>query len=129
MIYGDMLAFFPEAFRRFEYFLMNPNTVASYSKREYVKAIVGVLQYVKNSELKRENYTLDDVSIPTLWTREILSIQHGFVQIDDTVFRLVKKASWKYDGGFSIYVLEEFVGNSDVQTPFEYVDLGQNSYD
>ena len=108
-IYGDMLCFFPEQFRKFQYFLMRPNVVASYTKRE--------------------EDTLSDINIPTLWTREKLDVMYGFVQKDDELYRIVNPADWLFEGGFNVYILETFVGNSDVQTSFEDVDLGQNSYD
>lgn len=129
MIYGDMLCFFPEQFRKFKYFLMRPNVVASYSKREEEKTITGVFQYMKKGELKREEDTLADVNIPTLWTREKLDEMYGFIQKDDELYRIVNPTDWLFEGGFNVYILETFVGNSDVQTSFEDVDLGQNSYD
>lgn len=128
-VYGDMLCFFPEQFRQFDYFLMKPNVVASYAKREDVRKVTGVFQYMKKGELKREEDTQSDINIPTLWTREKLKVGEGFVQKDDELYRIVNPADWLFEGGFNCYVLESFVGNSDVQEPFADVDLGQNSYD
>lgn len=128
-IYGDMLCFFPEQFRQFDYFLMKPNIVASYTNREDVRKVTGVFQYMKKGELKREEDTQSDVNIPTFWTREKLKVGEGFIQKDDELYRIVNPADWLFEGGFNCYVLESFVGNSDVQEPFEDVDLGQNSYD
>ena len=127
MIYGDMLSFFPEQFRKFKYFLMRPNVVASYTNREEEKTITGVFQYMKKGELKREEDTLADVNIPTLWTREKLDVMYGFIQKDDELYRIVNPADWLFEGGFNVYILETFVGNSDVQSSFEDVNLG--SYD
>lgn len=128
-IYGDMLAFFPEQFRKYDYFRMKPNTVASYTKREDVRKVNGVFQYMKKGELRREEDTLADVNIPTFWTREKLNVVEGFIQKDDELYKIVNPADWLFEGGFNCYVLESFVGNSDVQEPFEYVNIGQNSYD
>lgn len=128
-IYGDMLSFFPEQFRQFDYFRMKPNTVASYTKREDVRKVTGVFQYMKKGELCREEDTLSDVNIPTLWTREKLNVGEGFIQKDDELYRIVNPADWLFEGGFNVYVLESFVGNSDIQEPFEDVDIGQNGYD
>lgn len=128
-IYGDMLCFFPEQFRQFDYFLMKPNVVASYTKREDVRKVTGVFQYMKKGELKREEDTQSDVNIPTFWTREKLKVGEGFIQKDDELYRIVNPADWLFEGGFNCYVLESFVGNSDVQEPFEDVNIGQNSYD
>ena len=128
-IYGDMLSFFPEQFRMLDYFHMTPQNVASYSTREYLGKVRGVFQYMKKGELKRENDTLDDTSIPTFWTRQKLKIGDYFIQKEDEVFRITNSANWLFEGGFTCYVLETLVGNSEVHTPFEYVDLGQNSYD
>ena len=128
-IYGDMLSFFPEQFRMFDYFHMAPQNVASYSTREYLGKVRGVFQYMKKGELKRENDTLDDTSIPTFWTRQKLKIGDYFIQKEDEVFRVTNSANWLFEGGFTCYVLETLVGNSEVHTPFEDVDLGQNSYD
>ena len=128
-IYGNMLSFFPEQFRMFYYFHMTPQNVASYSTREDLGKVRGVFQYMKKGELKRENDTLDDTSIPTFWTRQKLKIGDYFIQKEDEVFRITNSANWLFEGGFTCYLLETLVGNSDVQTPFEDVDLGQNSYD
>lgn len=129
MIYGDMLCFFPEQFRTFDYFLMQPNVTASYTKRTGAKKVRGVFQYAKKGELKREEDTLADVNIPTLWTREKLDVGKGFIQKEDELYRIVNPADWLFEGGFNVYVLELFVGNSDVQEPFDDVDIGQNGYD
>ena len=128
-IYGDMLSFFPEQFRMFDYFHMTPQNVASYSTREYLGKVRGVFQYMKKGELKRENDTLDDTSIPTFWTRQKLKIGDYFIQKEDELYRIINPADWLFEGGFNCYVLESVIGNTDVQEPFEEVDLGQNSYD
>lgn len=129
MVYGDMLSFFPELFRQFDYFHMTPNPVASYSTRESLGKVRGIFQYMKKGELKRENETLDDVNVPTLWTRQKLNVGDFFIQKEDETYRIVNPADWLFEGGFYCYVLETLVGNSDVQEAFDYVDLGQNSYD
>jgi hypothetical protein len=128
-IYGDMLSFFPEQFRQFDYFRMKPNTVASYTKREDVRKVTGVFQYMKKGELRREEDTQSDVNIPTFWTRQKLNVGEGFIQKEDELYRIVNPADWLFEGGFNVYILETFVGNSDVQEPFEDVNIGQNSYD
>lgn len=128
-VYGDQLAFFSEQFRSFEYFTMSPHTVASYSKRVSLGKITGVFQYMKRGELKQENDALDDVNVPTLWTRKKLKVGDYFIQKEDETYRIVNPSDWGFEGGFYCYILETFVGSSDVQEPFDYVDLGQNSYD
>lgn len=128
-VYGDMLSFFPELFRSFDYFHMTPQPVASYSPREDLGKVRGVFQYVKKGDLIRENDTEADVNIPTLWTRRKLKVGSYFITVDDVLFRLTTDYPWVHEGGFYCYGLETFIGNSDKQQPFEYVDLGQNSYD
>lgn len=128
-IYGDLLSFFPEQFRMVSYFCMKPLNVASYTEREDLGKVRGVFQYMKKGELKRENDTLEDTNIPTFWTRQKLKVGNYFLQKDDELYRIVNPADWLFEGGFHCYVLETFVGNSDVQVNFEEVDLGQNSYD
>lgn len=128
-IYGDMLSYFPEQFRMFDYFTMKPNVVSSYTKRENIKKVRGIFQYMKKGELRREEDTLNDINIPTFWTREKLKVGEGFIQKDDELYRIVNPADWLFEGGFNCYVLESFIGNSDVQEPFEDVNIGQNSYD
>ena len=128
-IYGNMLAFFSEQFRMFDYFHMSPEPGASYSKRDSLRKVKGVFQYMKRGELRRENETLADVNLPTFWTREKLKVGDYFIRKEDELYRIVNPADWLYEGGFNCYVLESVVGNSDVQKPFEYVNLGQNSYD
>lgn len=128
-VYGDMLAFFSEQFRYFDYFTMKPNTVASYSAREPLGKVRGVFQYMKRGELRREEATLADVNVPTFWTRQKLKVGDYFIQKEDEIYRIVNPADWLFEGGFCCYVLESVIGNTDEQQSFEYVDLGQNSYD
>ena len=47
-----------------------------------------------------------------------------FIQKDNEIYRIVNPADWAFEGGFNIYVLETFVGDSDEQKPDEDVDLG-----
>lgn len=128
-VYGDQLAFFAEQFRMFDYFTMKPLTTSSYSPRESLGKVKGVFQYMKRGELKREEDTLDDVNVPTLWTRQKLQVGNYFIQKDDETYRIVNPANWLFEGGFCCYVLETLVGSKDTQQPFEYVDLGQDSYE
>lgn len=128
-IYGDLLSFFPEQFRMVSYFCMKPLNVASYTEREDLGKVRGIFQYMKKGELKRENDTLEDINVPTFWTRQKLKVGNYFLQKEDELYRIVNPADWLFEGGFHCYVLETFVGNSDVQVNFEDVDLGQNSYD
>ena len=128
-IYGDMLAFFSEQRRSFKYFHMTPKPVASYSQREYLGNVTGVFQYMKRGELIRENDALADTNVPTLWTRQSLKVGDYFIEKGDETYRIVNPADWTFEGGFNVYVLETFVGNSDKQEPFEYVNIGQNDYD
>lgn len=128
-VYGDMLVFFNEQKRSFGYFHMSPNPVASYSAREDLGKVTGVFQYMKRGELIRENDALADTNVPTLWTRQSLKVGDYFIQKGDETYRIVNPADWTFEGNFNVYVLETFVGNSDVQKPFEYVNLGQNDYE
>ena len=128
-VYGDMLVFFNEQKRSFKYFRMSPKPVASYSQREYLGNVTGVFQYMKRGELIRENDALADTNVPTLWTRQSLKVGDYFIEKGDETYRIVNPADWTFEGGFNVYVLETFVGNSDKQEPFEYVNIGQNDYD
>ena len=127
-VYGDQLSFFTEQFRRVEYFSMKTETVAGYSKRTVIGSVKGVFQYMKRGELMRENDTLSDINVPTFWTREKLKAGN-FIKLDgddEDIYRIVNPSSWKHEGNFFIYVLETVTGNTDVQVPHEYVDLGQD---
>lgn len=128
-IYGDQLAFFPEQFRMFEYFHMTPITTGSYSPRESLGKIRAIFQYVRKGDLVRENDTEADTNVPTIWTKTKLKVGDYFIQKDDELYRIVSDYPWHFEGGFYCYSLATFVGSSDVQEPFEDVDLGQNSYD
>lgn len=128
-IYGDQLAFFSEQFRNYEYLTMKPKVGSSYSPRESLGTVRGVFQYMKRGELRMEEDTLADVNVPTLWTRKKLSVGNFFIQKDDELYRIVNPAGWLFEGGFCCYVLESVVGNTDTQEPFDYVNLGQNSYE
>lgn len=128
-VYGNQLLFFSEQFRLFDYFSMNPQVTASYSKRKSLGKVKGVFQYMKKGELSRENETLSDTNVPTLWTKQKLKVGDGFIQKDDELYRIKKPSDWSFEGDFNVYVLETFVGNSDVQKPHEYVNLGQNDYE
>ena len=128
-IYGNQLLFFSEQFRMFNYFHMSPKVGASYSQRDEVTKVKGVFQYMKRGELRREEDTLADVNVPTFWTRQKLKVGDYFIQKDDELYRIVNPADWLFEGGFNCYVLETVVGNTGEQEPFEYVDLGQDSYE
>ena len=128
-IYGDQLAFFSEQFRSVEYFTMSPKVTASYLKRESLGKVTGVFQYMKRGELRREEVTLVDVNVPTFWTRKKLQVGNFFLQKGDETYRIVNPSDWTFEGGFNVYVLESVIGSTDEQEAFEYVDLGQNSYD
>ena len=128
-IYGDQLAFFAEQFRRFEYFSMKPLPGGSYTPRESLGTIKGVFQFVKKGDLLRENDTEANTNVPTIWTREKLKTGDYFIVMDDELYRITSDWSWKFEGGFNVYSLETFVGNSDAQTPHPYVNIGQNSYE
>lgn len=128
-VYGNQLMFFAEQFRMFDYFTMNPQTVASYSKRVSLGKVKGVFQYMKKGELLRENDTLADTNVPTLWTRQKLGVGNYFIQKGDELYRIKNPSDWTFEGGFNAYVLETFVGNSDAQKSHEYVNLGQEDYE
>ncbi len=127
MVYGDMLSFFTEQFRMFEYFSMNPLPNASYSKRVSLGKVKGVFQFVKRGDLIRENDTEADTNVPTIWTRTKLKVGN-FIQMEDELYRITSDYTWKFEGNFYCYSLETFVGNSDTQTPHPYVNIGQNDY-
>ena len=128
-IYGSMQSFFNELFSQFEYFYMKPQVNASYSTRESLGKVRGIFQYMKKGELQREEDTLADVNVPTFWTKTKLKLGDYFIKKDDDIYRIKNSADWLFEGGFCCYVLEEVIGNTDVQKPHEYVDIGQNSYD
>lgn len=127
-VYGDQLAFFSEQFRMFDYFSMNPLPSGSYSQRENLGKVKGVFQFVKRGDLLRENDTEADTNVPTIWTRTKLKVGN-FIQMEDELYRITSDYPWKFEGGFYCYSLETFVGNSDAQTPFPYVNIGQHSYE
>ena len=124
-VYGDQLAFFAEQFRMYDYFTMPPKPVAGYNKRQPLGKVKGVFQYMKKGELVREpDETLADTNVPSLWTRKKLQVGSYFIQKDDELYRIVNPSDWSFEGGFNVYVLESFVGDSDVQKPDTEVDLG-----
>lgn len=127
-VYGDQLAFFAEQFRQVSYFSMKPVPTGSYTKRIDLGKVKGVFQYNKKGDLLRENDTEAETEVPTFWTRQKL-IVGNFIQREDELYRITSDWTWKFEGNFYVYALETFIGNSDVQKPFEHVNLGQNSYD
>lgn len=128
-IYGNVLNFFSEQFRQFDYFYMKPQVNASYSTRENLMKVRGVFQFMKKGELLREEETLADVNVPTFWTKTKLKMGDYFIQKDDDIYRIKNSIDYLFEGGFCCYILEEVVGNTDNHTPFEYVNLGQDNYD
>lgn len=126
-VYGDQLAFFAEQFRMFDYFSMKPLPNGSYSTREPLGKVKGVFQFVKRGDLIRENDTEADTNVPTIWTRTKLKVGN-FIEMEDELYRITSDYTWKFEGGFYCYSLETFVGNSDAQKPFKYVNIGQNDY-
>ena len=127
-VYGNMLNFFPELFRRYNYFSLTPNSVASYTPRENLGVIRGILQFMKKGELERENEVLVDVNVPTFWTKTKLKIGN-FLEIENNTYRIKNDYPWFFEGGFYCYGLETVNGSTDSQEQFDYVDIGQNSYD
>ena len=126
-VYGDQLAFFAEQFRMVEYFSMKPLPAGSYTPRESLGQVKGVFQYMKRGDLIRENEVEAETDVPTFWTRKKLVVGN-FIQKEDELYRIVSDWTWKFEGGFYVYSLETFIGNSDAQIPFEHVDLGQDAY-
>lgn len=127
-VYGNILMFFSEQKRKFSYFSMKALPGGSYTDREELGTITGVFQHVKKGDLLRENDTEADVNVPTIWTMKKLKVGN-FIQMDDELYRITSDYTWKFEGGFYCYSLETFIGSSDEQKPFEYVDIGQNDYD
>lgn len=127
-VYGNMLNFFPELFRRYNYFSMTPNSVASYTPRENLGVIRGILQFMKKGELERENEVLVDVNVPTFWTKTKLKIGN-FLEVENDIYRIKNDYPWFFEGGFYCYGLETVNGSTDKQEQFDYVDIGQSSYD
>lgn len=126
-VYGDQLAFFAEQFRMFDYFSMKPLPTGSYTPREDLGKVKGVFQYMKKGDLLRENEVEAETDIPTFWTRKKLVVGN-FIQKEDELYRIVSDYTWNFEGNFYCYSLETFIGNSDKQEEFDYVDIGQNSY-
>lgn len=126
-VYGDQLAFFAEQFRMFEYFSMQPLSTGSYTPRKSLGKVKGVFQYMKRGDLMRENEVEAETDVPTIWTRQTLKVGN-FIQKEDELYRITSDWTWKFEGNFNIYSLETFIGNSDKQTPFDYVNVGQNDY-
>lgn len=127
MVYGDQLAFFAEQFRMFDYFSMKPLPTGSYTPRESLGKVKGVFQYMKKGDLIRENDTEAETDVPSFWTRQKL-IVGNYIQKDDELYRITSDYTWKFEGNFYVYSLETFIGSSDAQKPFDYVDIGQNGY-
>lgn len=127
-VYGSQLSYFPELFRRFEYFDMKPQVSASYYPRTSLGRVRGIFQFMKKSELLRQNDVLDDTEVPALWTKQKLDLGK-FVTIDDIDYRIVSSNDWLFEGGFYCFTLETFTGNSDRQEAHDYVNIGQNDYD
>ena len=107
---------------------MTPNSVASYTPRENLGVIRGILQFMKKGELERENEVLVDVNVPTFWTKTKLKIGN-FLEIENDTYRIKNDYPWFFEGGFYCYGLETVNGSTDSQEPFDYVDIGQHSYD
>lgn len=126
-VYGDQLAFFAEQFRMFDYFSMKPLPTGSYTPREDLGKVKGVFQYMKKGDLVRENEVEAETDVPTFWTRQKLVVGN-FIQKEDELYRITSDYTWKFEGNFYCYSLETFIGNSDKQEEFDYVDIGQNSY-
>ena len=127
MIYGDMLSYFPEQFRMFDYFSMKALPVASYTERESLGKVKGIMQFVKKGELTREGDTLNETDVPTLWTKKKLVIGN-FITADEVDYRITNDYPWFFYGGYYCYGLEQLVASKDTQTPMEDVEIGQNQY-
>ena len=85
------------------------------------------MQYLKKGEYMRQNDTLADTSVPTVWTRTKLKSGNLLV-IDEEDFRITNGQPWKFQGDFYCYILETFVASKDTQKPMPNVNIGQNSF-
>ena len=126
-VYGNMLNYFPELMRQFDYFSMKPQPVASYSKREDLGKVTGVFQFVKKGELRIATDTIAETEFPTFWTKKELVVGN-FMTIEGTDYRICNDFKWMYEGEFRVYGLETFVGNSDKQEPIPDVKIGPGLY-
>ena len=125
--YGDTLCFFSELMRRIEYLEMHAKPVAGYTPRKSLGYIKGVFQNVKRGDLDREDETLSETAVPTVWTRTKL-IVGNYLHFEDVDYRIVKPYPWKYEGNFYCYELETVTASKDTQTPMPDVNIGGGYY-
>lgn len=126
-VYGDMLSFFPEQFRRVEYFSMRTDVKAGFSGRMDLGTVRGVFQYMRKGELLRDGDVLSDTNVPAFWTRTKLEVGNFLKRPgDEDVYRIASDSNWSFEGGFYAYMLETVIGNTDEQVPFTRgeVDVG-----
>lgn len=116
MVYGDMLGFFPELQRPFDYFEMSPKQVAGYNERVNVRTVYGIYQEVKAGTLQADDDTWNATDVPLFFTREDLT-PGKFIAFPGSqmVYRITKNNDWTHEGGFNCYTLETLSGNTDVQ--------------
>lgn len=127
-VYGDMLGFFPEIFREFDYFSMSPEITGGYSNRTEEIKIKGVLQNVNSGLLRQEGDTIAGTSHPVFWTRSILLLGY-FIKDGETVYRITRTNDWVRQGNFYKYDLESVVGNKDEDSGVEdVVDYAKSTY-
>lgn len=127
-VYGDMLGFFPEIFREFDYFSMSPEITGGYSNRTEEVKIKGVLQNVNSGLLRQEGDTIAGTSHPVLWTRSILLLGY-FIKDGETVYRITRTNDWVRQGNFYKYDLESVVGNKDEDSGVEdVINYAQSTY-
>jgi hypothetical protein len=110
----NMLAHFPEQFRMFTYFNMDPKINSGYTVSTPA-SYWGILQN-DTSFVKDGNGNLVEVNHENLWTDQKL-IRGFFIEFDAVNYRIVDGSDWPHEGGFYHYTLDRQVGDNGTPDP------------
>lgn len=106
----DMLLHFPEQFRQYTYFNMDPGINSGYTVSSTPVTYWGVLQN-NTTMVKDSNGNIVTSGNEFLWTSESLTMG-WFVQFGDITYRIIPSNDWVSEGGFTQYSLQRVIGDN-----------------
>lgn len=130
-IYGDVLVLFNELYEEFIVFEMLPKVVAGTTQTSGGRKIRGILLNVDGGTLGEYGDTLENVQVPTLFTRAVLK-KDSYVLVKDDVehiYKVIKDSKYKKQANMNIYILESVTGLDGSQSSDDTVPLRIKAYD
>jgi hypothetical protein len=128
VVYGNMLAAFPELIKPYKVFQMRPVVVGGYSERFDERIIRGYWSWRKLSKeeeqggLKTQNYQA------VFWAEDGFNsgkskiVQSDFVEVNEKIFRVIDDQDFIHEGGFTKCLMQILSSTTDQQVSNKMVD-------